>query len=132
MLAQPGVVCALTGPSTLPHLEENLGGSGWTLSEEDLATLERFFEQEDARLRREQRASLRAILDQPFPPASAFADLVYLLEALIEGGWVAEHEILPPFQQLWGLRGRDNAPALEQMQSVQARLREQFVDRLEA
>jgi aryl-alcohol dehydrogenase-like predicted oxidoreductase len=28
VLAQPGVLCALTGPSTLPHLEENLGGSG--------------------------------------------------------------------------------------------------------
>jgi aryl-alcohol dehydrogenase-like predicted oxidoreductase len=58
VLAQPGVACALTGPSTLPHLEENLGGSGWTLGEEDLAALERFFEQEDARLRREQRTSL--------------------------------------------------------------------------
>ena len=28
VLAQPGVVCALTGPSTIPHLEENLGGAG--------------------------------------------------------------------------------------------------------
>lgn len=126
VLAQPGVVCALTGPSTLPHLQENLGGSGWTLSEEDLAALERFFEQEDVRLRREQQASLRAILNRPLPPASAFADLVYLLETLVEGGWAAEHEILPLFQQLWDLRGREDAAALEQMGIVQAGLREQF------
>lgn len=26
VLAQPGVIGALTGPSTVPHLEENLGG----------------------------------------------------------------------------------------------------------
>jgi hypothetical protein len=65
------------------------------------------------------------------PPASAFADLVYLLETLVEGGWAAEREILPVFQQLWGLRGRDNAAGLEQMQAVQARLREQFAARLE-
>jgi aryl-alcohol dehydrogenase-like predicted oxidoreductase len=131
VLAQPGVICALTGPSTLPHLEENLGASGWTLSEEDLVALERYFGKEDARLRREQIASVRTILGQPLPPANAFADLVYLLETVVEVGWAAEHEILPLFQQLWALRGRDNAAALEQMQAVQAGLREQLAARLE-
>ena len=130
VLAQPGVVCALTGPSTLPHLEEDLGGSGWTLSEEDLAALEQFFGKEDARLRREQIASVRTILGQPLPPANAFADLVYLLETVVEVGWAAEHEILPLSQQLWALRGRDNAAALEQMQAVQVDLREQFAQYL--
>jgi aryl-alcohol dehydrogenase-like predicted oxidoreductase len=38
-LAQPGVICALTGPSTLPHLEENLGAAGWTIAPDDLAEL---------------------------------------------------------------------------------------------
>jgi aryl-alcohol dehydrogenase-like predicted oxidoreductase len=131
VLAQPGVVCALTGPSTLPHLAENLGGSGWTLSEEDLAALEQFLGEEDVRLRREQIASVRAILGQPLLPASVFADLVYLLETLVEGGWAAEREVLPVFEQLWGLRGRDDAAALGQMQAVQTELREQFAARLE-
>jgi aryl-alcohol dehydrogenase-like predicted oxidoreductase len=130
VLAQPGVVCALTGPSTLPHLEENLGGLGWTLSEEDLVALEQFFGEEEARLHHEQRASIRAILSQPLSPTNAFADLVYLLETLVEVGWAAEHEILPLFQQLWALRGRDNAAALEQMQAAHVGLREQFAARL--
>jgi aryl-alcohol dehydrogenase-like predicted oxidoreductase len=131
VLAQPGVVCALTGPSTLAHLEENLGGSGWTIDQADLAALGLFFAQEDVRLHREQMASLRAILGQPLHPAKAFADLVYLLETLVETGFATEHEILAIFHQLWSLEGRHDAAALKQMQAIQAALREQFAVRLE-
>ena len=130
VLAQPGVVCALTGPSTLPHLEENLGASGWALSDEDQTALEQFFDEEDGRLRHEQMVSVRAILGQPLAPPDAFADLVYLLETLVELGVAAEHEILPLFQQLWGLRGQHDEGALGQMQAIRARLREQFAARL--
>ncbi len=131
VLAQPRVVCALTGPSTLPHLEEHLGGSGWTFSEEDLAALEQFLGEEDARLRCEQMNSVRAILGQPLPPANAFADLVYLLETLVDVELATEHDILPLFQQLWGFRGRGDSAALEQMRAVQAGLCEQFATRLD-
>jgi aryl-alcohol dehydrogenase-like predicted oxidoreductase len=130
VLAQPGVVCALTGPSTLPHLEENLGGSGWTLDKEDLVALEQFFGKEDARLRCEQLASVRTILDRRLQPADAFADLIYLLETLVDLGVATEREILPLFQQLWVVRGQEDAGALEQMQAVQEELREQFAGRL--
>jgi hypothetical protein len=81
-------------------------------------------------LRREQIASVRAILGSSLPPANAFSDLVYLLEILVEMDLAAEHEILPPFHQLWGLRGQTDAPALEQMRTIQADLREQFASYL--
>jgi LuxR family maltose regulon positive regulatory protein len=64
-------------PEQIKALESRT--EGW-IAGLQLAAPERFFEQEDARLRREQRASLRAILDRPLPPANAFADLVYLLD----------------------------------------------------
>ncbi len=51
VLSQPGIICALTGPSTVAHLEENVRGSGWFLSSEDLEELEIFFKQEEAWLR---------------------------------------------------------------------------------
>lgn len=132
VLAQPGVVCALTGPSTLPHLEENLGGSGWTIDPEDLASLEQFLAGEAERLHREQIAGLRAILDQPLSPGQAFADLVYLLETLVEMGLAEEHTILATFQQLWGLRGRHDAAALQEMQTLQAEMRDRFAATLAA
>jgi hypothetical protein len=130
VLAQPGVVCALTGPSTLPHLEENLGGSGWTLDKEDLVDLEQFFGKEDDRLRCAQLASVRTILDRRLQPVDAFADLVYLVETLVDLGVATEREILPLFQQLWAVRGEEDAAALEQMRAVQEKLREQFAARL--
>jgi aryl-alcohol dehydrogenase-like predicted oxidoreductase len=43
VLAQPGVLSALTGPSTIAHLEENLGGSRWEIAPQDLADLEQVF-----------------------------------------------------------------------------------------
>jgi hypothetical protein len=130
VLAQPGIVCALTGPSTLPHLEENMGGSGWTISDEDLAGLEQFLAEEDARLHQEQTTSVCAILGQPLQPANAFADLVYALETLVEADFAAEHEILPLFHQLWGLRGRNDAPTLQQMGAIHSELHEQFAPHL--
>jgi aryl-alcohol dehydrogenase-like predicted oxidoreductase len=131
VLAQPGVVCALTGPSTRPHLQENLAASGWTLDGKDLDALEQFFEQEDARLHHEQLASIRAMLDRPLQPANALTDLVYLVETLVELGLAAEHQILPLFHQIWGLRGRYDAAAMGQMQAIQVKLREQFAAGLE-
>ena len=40
VLAQPGIVCALTGPSSIEHLEENLGASGWEMDPASARELE--------------------------------------------------------------------------------------------
>jgi aryl-alcohol dehydrogenase-like predicted oxidoreductase len=123
VLAQPGVVCTLAGPSTIPHLEENLGGSGWNIACGDLADLEIFFKAQDAQLKREQLQSVRAILSRELTPASAFTDLVYVLETAVETGLVAEEQVLPHFVTLWAWRKQqDDATALEQMRAIQTEL----------
>lgn len=131
-LAQPGVVCALTGPSTIPHLEENLGGSGWTIPPDDLAELERFFQEEEAWLRREQVRHVHSILAQDLDPRRAFADLVYVCEALMEMSLATEEEIIPLFQRLWALRERRDDEALGEMREIQEALRARFLPRLVA
>lgn len=131
VLAQPGVICALTGPSTRPHLEENLGGSGWAIAPDDLAELERFFQREDDWLCRQQVQSLEHILTQRLEPESAFNDLVYALEALAELKLAEEKEILPLFQQLWALRKQQkDAAALEHMETIQTELCQRFLPTL--
>lgn len=124
VLAQTGVVCALTGPSTLTHLEENLGGAGWAIDATDLTALDRCLQAEDERLRREQIAELSAILKADAPSARAFADLVYSLETLVDLSLAQEQEIMPAFQQLWGLRNSSDPSDLAQ---IRAGLREQFL-----
>lgn len=126
VLAQPGVMCALTGPSTIPHLEENLGGSGWEIAPRDLNALERVFDEEDEQLRRAQLRNLRGILSQDLDPECGFADLIYVMETLMEGDLAAEREILPLFQRLWALRGQRATSALQEMQEIRAALHDRF------
>jgi len=130
VLAQPGVVCALTGPSTIPHLEENLGGSGWAIPSEDLTELEQFLQGEDERLRREQMRRVLSILKRDLGPRQAFADLVYVFEALMEMDLATEGEVVPLFRELWALRERQDNGAVGKMREIQAALRERFLPRL--
>ncbi len=122
VLSQPGVVCALTGPSSLEHLEENIGGSGWQLEEPDLKGIEHFFIQEDSRLASKQKVSIRSLLTGPSPadPDVAFQDLVYVCETAILIGMASEAEVIPIFQDLFALRERlgseDVRPQLQDFQ----------------
>jgi aryl-alcohol dehydrogenase-like predicted oxidoreductase len=127
VLAQPGVVCALCGPSTVEHLEENVGGSGWRLGSADLDRLERLFAEEDARWATEESASIRRILIEKLPASSrdAFRDLIYAIESAHRLGWVDETTILPPFRELFGLRGElDARETGAKLAELQKRLRE--------
>ncbi len=126
VLAQPGAICALTGPSTIPHLEENLGGSGWTLASDDLKDLEHFFQAEDKQLRKQQTHTLRIILEEAMDPVTGFADLVYALETLLELGHATADEVVPIFRNLWSLQGEHGHATLEQLQKIQAQLRREF------
>jgi aryl-alcohol dehydrogenase-like predicted oxidoreductase len=106
VLAQPGVACALTGPSSVRHLEENAGGAGWRISNEDLASLEDFLAEEDARLDRERRDAVLGILSSSLPadPQAAFRDLVYAADTAATAGMCAEAQILPVFEELMALK----------------------------
>jgi aryl-alcohol dehydrogenase-like predicted oxidoreductase len=105
VLAQPGVVCALSGPSTVKHLEENVQSSGWSIPEEDLNGLESFLKKEDKWLRKEQRSSVKRILSKPTQESKkAFVDLIYVIETSMSLHLIAEKEVLPIFYELYALR----------------------------
>jgi aryl-alcohol dehydrogenase-like predicted oxidoreductase len=125
VLSQQGVISALTGPSTIAHLEENLGGGGWQLSSEDLEELELLFKREDAWLRQTQLASAREILAGSLSeePLEAFVDLVYVIESALLLNLTTEREILPTFQELYGLRRKLEHDAPQKLAAIQQRLR---------
>ncbi len=127
VLAQSQVVCALTGPSTVAHLEENLGSSGWTMDPEVLASLDRYLAAEEERVRREQIVSLHRLLTEALKPQEAFADLVYALETLVERGLVSEEEIMPFYKELMPLRKRPAADVAEELEAIHAELQERFL-----
>jgi hypothetical protein len=126
VLAQPGIICALTGPSTVTHLEENLGGSSWVISPDDLAEIDRYLNEEDTRLKGEQRGSIGRLLTQPLheDPSQAFVDLIYIIETAVQLGEITEAEILPLFHELYRLRERLDIDAVPELEGLQNRLDE--------
>ena len=124
VLSQQGTICALTGPSTIGHLEENVGGSDWLLAQEDLKDLELFFKQEDVWLEREQRLSIRQVLSKLLPKESskAFVNLVYVIETAILLGLTSEKEVLPIFRELYGMRKALDEDARPKLENIRKRL----------
>ena len=124
VLSQQGIICALTGSSTIGHLEENIGGSGWLLSSVDLKDLELFFKQEDVWLEREQRLSIRQVLSKPLQKESskAFVNLVYVIETAILLGLTSEKEVLPIFQELYRMRKALDEDVVPKLENIRKRL----------
>lgn len=126
VLAQPGVICALTGPSTTTHLEENIEGSGWCIPKEDLQELEAFFKREDEWLKQEQKASIKHILSKPLQePQKAFAGLIYVVETGISLHLISEKKVLPVFHELYGMKKELNEKGIEsKLEKIQVQLRD--------
>ncbi len=124
VLAQPGVVSALTGPSSLGHLEENLGASGFALGPDELAELEALFSREDESLAAFRRGRMEAVLSGPLDPDpnAAWKDLVFVMEAAAEFGLIGEARLLEIARPLLGAR-RKGAQAAD-LADVQRLLRE--------
>ena len=118
VLVQPHVLCALTGPSKVAHLEENLAAADWPLPREEQDALDVALEAEREGIAGEQAASVRRILAEPLPadPDAAFTDLVYALETALQLGWAAEQAIMPLFLALFDLRGCADPEALAPIQ----------------
>jgi aryl-alcohol dehydrogenase-like predicted oxidoreductase len=127
VLAQPGVLTALTGPSRAEHLEENLGGCGWTFSDEDWSELGVFLDHQQSELEAAQRRSIRSILSGELAeqPAAAFTDLVYAMENAIGLGLLREEQVMPLFYELIGLRkSLGESETGRALVDIQGRLRE--------
>jgi hypothetical protein len=116
VLAQPGVICALTGPSTIYHLEENLGGSGWQIDPEEYEELESFLSEEKKSVYIAQRATVEQLLSTKITnePQQAFKDLVYAIETAVSLKLVTEEKIMPVFMQLLNFKNTlDQQPLVE-------------------
>ena len=130
VLAQPSVACALTGTSSITHLDENLVACEITWQEKDLAALDQFLAEEEGRLAEAQQETLRNLLtnDLNQDPEKAFNDLVYVCENAIILGKVGEVEILSTFNELFELRKSLDKNTQQKMLGIHEFLREKIVE----
>ena len=126
VLSQPQIACALTGTSSPDHLAENIAASEIHISDEDLAALNSFLDDEDRRLASTQEVTVRQLLTDPLnnDPEAAFEDLVYVLETAIINGMVKESEVVIIFKELFGLRKNLDDEAKQRMLGIQMTLRD--------
>jgi aryl-alcohol dehydrogenase-like predicted oxidoreductase len=119
VLSHEAVTCALTGPSSVAHLEENLAASGWQLPQEALATLEIHCRAEEDALLQEQRQALEQILANPLQDDNleAYQDLLLTMEVALCLDLVTEEAIYPLYLDFHRLRNEiENArPDLEEI-----------------
>jgi len=99
VLAREGISTALIGPSTVEHLEENLGGTGWVFPAEELNQLDDFIAEQEKILKRNECDTIESIMDNELSGdrEKDFVDLVYCIETAITNDFVKEEEILPVF-----------------------------------
>lgn len=127
VLSRPGVICALSGPSTIEHLQENLGAGGWSFSDEDLIRLDSFLDREQALLERRQAGSIRSILYGPLDedPHAAFTDLVYAIDTSIMLGLAEQDRMMPVFYDLFELNKQlAGRGTMEKLAHIQRQARE--------
>jgi aryl-alcohol dehydrogenase-like predicted oxidoreductase len=125
VLAQPSVVCALTGTSSTSHLLENLAACEINFEPGDLEALDLFLDDEDKQLKIAQSATIRKILHTTLPEdlEAAFNDLVYVMETAVMLDLVRESDLMGSFMTLLALRKKLDTHARQAMASLQQDLR---------
>jgi len=125
VLSQEDIICALTGPSSKDHLDENLGGSGWEFYEEDLKELEEYLEEEEKWLNQKEPQVIRTLLTSSLNQdlQKAYSDMIYVIETSVQHSLTDEKEIMPTFQKLWSMKSSEDGITKEKIQKIQEELR---------
>jgi aryl-alcohol dehydrogenase-like predicted oxidoreductase len=106
VLNREAVKCAICGPSSVEHLEENFGAAELRGDTDAFRALEEFIRQESESVTCTLREEVENILRSPSPGADAISRLVYAAENMGELGMVPDEDLIPVFKQLLGcLRG---------------------------
>ncbi len=125
VINQDGIITALTGPSSIEHLEENVGGSGWELYQDDLQELDSFIEEEKDRLEETEPKMVQKILTKELSEDKndAFNDLVYAMETSITHDMVSEKKMMPLFQKLMTMRKSEKGLTVKGLKEIQTQIR---------
>lgn len=127
VLAQDGVVAALTGAGHPEHLRENAGAIGWGLPEEALQSIEGVMKEEEGRLAAAAVQTCRAILSQPLSQDGdrGFGQLMLVIDTAVEHGWAQERDMVPLVMRLLQTSRREQGkyhPELEEIRLEVAKL----------
>jgi aryl-alcohol dehydrogenase-like predicted oxidoreductase len=112
VLQNKGVLMALTGPTKINHLRENLEVMHWRIPEDEFSHLQGLLNEEAEQLKEIIRQEIDEILFNPLPekPDKAIEDLIYVLENLIEGDILPSELGFPIFLEILNLKEDQKSP----------------------
>lgn len=102
-LSREKVLCAICGPSSVKHIEENVGASTLCGDTDSFKALEKFIEEETGKLTGKLRAEIESVLRSSFLGADDIPKLVYVAESMGELGIVPDRKLIPAFRRLLSL-----------------------------
>lgn len=122
-LNQERVKRVLVGPSTVEHLRENLGATGWYLQKEDLKEINNYLAEEEREKQATRINDIRDILSGKLPEdkREIVGELIYAIDGLIDADPSLEKDFFPLFQELfsWYKNGENN---LERPEEIKRKL----------
>jgi len=124
VLSRKGIITALTGPSSIEHLEENLGGS--RISPKNvLLEIDNYIKEKEKWLKEKEMNTVKNLLHKKLSgdPGNIFVDLVYCIETSITNGLVEEQEIIPVFYTLYGMRNKLHKIKMLDLENIQKEIK---------
>lgn len=102
-LNRESVLCAVCGPSSVEHIEENAGASRLRGDTDSFKALEEFVQKEWENLSETLRAEIESVLRSTSRRDDEVQKLVYVAENMGELGLVPDEKLIPAFKRLLGL-----------------------------
>lgn len=105
VINRPLIYKALVGPSNVVHLQEDLCGQGWSMTQEDMTELNEFILDENNLLKNKINEEIDNILSrQNTSNDDIVADLIYVLEALADSERIDHEDILSIYHDIISLK----------------------------
>lgn len=120
VMAQPGIMTALTGPCNLDHLKENIVPLSWKLDIDTINELTTFIHAEEKKLLDLSFKEICHILTEPLllDFEQNYKNLIYVMENCIENKLLPSSKVIPKYLDLLKLK-KEQIYSLNELRTIQ-------------
>ena len=120
VLSHSEVWIALTGPSTISHMMENVQAQRIKLEADLKKEINEAIREQQNSLRNKQEESVRNLVSSRLPadPSQALSDMVYAVETAIEIGKISEEQVIESVMTLLSMKDKASVRFREELEQL--------------
>ncbi len=120
VLSHSEVWIALTGPSTISHMMENVQAQRIKLEADLKKEIDEAIREQQNSLRNKQEESVRNLVSSRLPadPSQALSDMVYAVETAIEIGKISEEQVIESVMTLLSMKDKASVRFREELEQL--------------